>query len=71
MLDKIRESIEGPLLEHGITIDEIRIVIDKQVVVDLDTCVEATHIINDILDEIDVIEESYILDISSKEKGGN
>ena len=82
MLDKIRESIEGPRLEHGITIDEItyekegsnnflRIVIDKQVVVDLDTCVEATHIINDILDEIDVIEESYILDISSKEKGGN
>lgn len=82
MLDKIREGIEGPLLEHGITIDEItyekegsnnflRIVIDKQVVVDLDTCVEATHIINDILDEIDVIEESYILDISSKEKGGN
>ena len=82
MLDKIREGIEGTLLENGITIDEItyekegsinflRIVIDKQVVVDLDTCVEATHIINDILDEIDVIEESYILDISSKEKGGN
>ena len=82
MLDEIKKNIEGPLLEKEITVDEIkyekegnnyflRIVIDKPTIVDLDTCVEATHIINDILDKIDVIEEAYILDISSKEKGGN
>lgn len=81
MLEKIREEIEKPLSEIGIIIDEIkyekegsnnflRIVIDKETVVDLDTCVEATNIINDILDKIDVIEDTYILDISSKEKGG-
>lgn len=81
MLEKIREEIEKPLSEVGIIIDEIkyekegsnnflRIVIDKETVVDLDTCVEATNIINDILDKIDVIEDTYILDISSKEKGG-
>lgn len=81
MLERIRDSIEGPLSEVGIVVDEIkyekegnnyflRIVIDNSTVVDLDTCVEATNIINDILDEIDIIEEAYILDISSKEKGG-
>ncbi len=81
MLGRIREEIEKPLSEVGIVVDEIkyekegnnyflRIVIDNSTVVDLDTCVEATNIINDILDEIDVIEDAYILDISSKEKGG-
>lgn len=81
MLEKIREKIEEPLSLKGIIVDDIsyekegnnnflRIVIDNSTVVDLDTCVEATHIVNDILDEIDIIEEAYILDISSKEKGG-
>ena len=36
---------------------------------DIDTIVEATNIINPILDEYDLIEEEYILDISSKERG--
>ena len=81
MLEKIRNSIEGPLSMKGIVVDSIvyekednnnflRIVIDSSKVVDLDMCVDATHIINEILDEIDVIDEAYILDISSKEKGG-
>ena len=35
---------------------------------DLDTVVEATNIINPILDDLDLIEESYILDVSSKER---
>jgi cysteine synthase A len=34
-----------------------------------DTIVEATNIINPILDEYDLIDEEYILDISSKERG--
>lgn len=82
MLEKIEKSIEGPLSLKGLTVDSIsyekegnnnflRIVIDSPNVVDLDTCVDATNVINEILDEIDVIDEAYILDISSKEKGGN
>ena len=82
MLEEIRKNIESPLSSKGIVVDSItyekednnnflRIVIDSNKVVDLDMCVDATHIINDILDEIDVIDEAYILDISSKEKGGN
>ena len=45
------------------------IVLDKVNGIDLDTIVEATNIINPILDEHDLIDEEYILDISSKERG--
>lgn len=47
----------------------LRIVIDRDEIIDIDTCVEATNIINPILDREDPIEESYILDVSTKEKG--
>ena len=47
----------------------LRITLDKVNGLDLDTVVEATNIINPILDELDIIEESYILDVSSKERG--
>ena len=43
--------------------------IDKDDIVDLDTCVEVTNIINPILDESNIIDDSYILDITTKEKG--
>ena len=77
MLDKIQKMIEGPLKEKEINIisvsfeeedgvKNLMIVIDKAPYVDLDTCVEATHIINPILDEADLIEESYVLNVCSK-----
>lgn len=77
MLKKIQNLIEGPLLEEGIkvlsvTFEEedgvknLMIIIDKMPYVDLDTCVKATHIINPILDEADLIEESYVLNVCSK-----
>ena len=47
----------------------LRITIDKDDIVDLDTCVEVTNIINPILDESNIIDDSYILDITTKEKG--
>ena len=37
--------------------------------IDLDSIVEATEVINPIIDELDLIDDSYILDIISKEKG--
>lgn len=77
MLEKIQKLIEEPLKEKGIDIysvsfeeedgvKNLMIVIDKMPYVDLDTCVEATHIINPILDEADLIEESYVLNVCSK-----
>lgn len=78
--DRVRELIEGPIQEMGIDIDNVeyvkegsnyflRITIDRVQPIDVDTCVEVTHVVNPILDEADIIKDSYILDISSKEKG--
>ena len=64
MLEKIRASIEEPLKNEKI--DVVDVVIDKKPYVDIDTCVLATHIINPILDEEDLIEDSYVLDVCSK-----
>ena len=80
MLEKIEAAIREPLKELDIVLDDItfekegayyflKIVLDKVNGLDLDTVVEATNIINPILDELDCIEESYILDVSSKERG--
>ena len=77
MLDKIKELIKEPLLEEKIDVLDVffeeedgvknlMIIIDKKPYVDLDTCVLATRIINRILDEVDLIEESYVLNVCSK-----
>ena len=79
-LDEIRTLIEGPMKEMDITVDSIeyvlennyhflKIILDKINGIDLDCIVEATNVINPILDEHDLIKEEYILDISSKERG--
>lgn len=80
--EKVKKLIEAPVNEMGITIDSViyekegnnyflRIVIDRIKPIDIDTCVEVTHLINPLLDESNIISDSYILDISSKEKGDN
>ena len=80
MLEKIKDAIKEPLAKMEIVVDDIsfekegsyyflRITLDKVNGLDLDTVVEATNIINPILDELDIIEESYILDVLSKERG--
>lgn len=80
MEDKVRNLIEEEVNKLGVRIDNIeylkengnyflRITIDKDDIVDLDTCVEVSNIINPILDESNIIDDSYILDITTKEKG--
>lgn len=77
--EKVRNLIEKDVNNLGINIDSIeyvkegsnyflRITIDSNDVIDIDKCVEVTDVINPLLDEADLIEESYILDISTKEK---
>jgi len=79
--DKVLNVIEKPINDLGIIVKEVkyekengtsylRIYIDKEPFVNLDDCVTVTNLVNPILDENDFIEESYILDISSIEKGG-
>ena len=79
-IEKIKTIIIEPLKKINIIVDNVeffkegkynflRITLDKVNGIDLDTIVEATNIINPLVDEIDVIDESYILDVISKEKG--
>lgn len=81
MEEKVRKLIEGEVNKLGISIDSVvyekeggnyflRIVIDRDDIIDIDTCVEVTNIINPLLDQSDIISDSYILDVSTKEKGG-
>ena len=80
ILENIKAEIEAPLHEIEVVVDHIeyvkqsnlnflRIYLDKVNGIDLDDVVAATEIINPILDKLDLIEDSYILDVLSKERG--
>ena len=80
MEKEIKNLLEESVSKLGIVIDSVeyvkegsnyflRIVIDRDEVIDIDTCVEVTNIINPILDSSDIIKDSYILDVTTKEKG--
>ena len=80
MEDKVRKLIEEEVNKLGIKIDNViyekessnyflRIIIDRDDTIDLDTCVEVTNVINPLLDKADFLDDSYILDVSTKEKG--
>ena len=77
---KVMELIEDSVKKEGYIIDDVlyvnedgnyflRVIIDKIGIIDIEDCVKVTHIIDPILDSIDYIKESYILDVCSKEKG--
>lgn len=77
---KIRNLIEKEIENNNYILDSVgyvkegsnyflRVVIDKQGIIDIDDCVTVTNIINPILDKEDLIEDNYILDVCSKEKG--
>ena len=80
ILEAIQDAITSPMTEMNIIVDSVkyetegnynflRIELDKVNGIDLDTIVAATEIINPIIDKLDLIDDSYILDITSKEKG--
>ena len=80
VLEEIRNSITEPMRKLDISVESVtyvvegnynflRIELDKVNGIDLDSIVEATEVINPIIDELDLIDDSYILDIISKEKG--
>lgn len=80
MENKIKELLEKEVSKMGVHIYSVeyvkegannflRVTIDRDEIIDIDTCVEVTNIINPILDETDIIKDSYILDVSTREKG--
>jgi ribosome maturation factor RimP len=72
--DKVKEVIEPSLTEANLKILKIEYVKEEnqnilRVFIDTDnieTCVKATKIINPILDEYDLINEQYNLEVSSR-----
>ena len=80
MEEKVRKLIEEEVNKLGVSIDSVtyekegsnyflRIVIDRDEIIDIDTCVAVTDVINPLLDKADFLSDSYILDVSTKEKG--
>ena len=78
--ERVRELVEEKIIENGYILDEVlyikedgnyflRIVIDKNGIIDVEDCVTVTRLIDPMLDNIDYIKDSYILDVCSKEKG--
>lgn len=78
--EKVRSLIEGIIVENNYILDSVeyvkedsnmflRVVIDKKGIIDIDDCVCVSKLINPILDEANIIDDSYILDVCSNEKG--
>lgn len=76
----VRDLIEDTVIGAGYKLDDVqyvkegnvyflRVIIDKDGIIDLNDCSNVTRLINPIIDDADPIEESYILDVCSKEKG--
>lgn len=80
MFDKVKEKIDPVIESMGLFVDSVylskeegvtnlNICLDSDNIIDIDKITEATKLINPIIDEMNLIEEEYVLDIHSKEKG--
>ena len=81
MIEKIKDLIEKPITDVGYILDDVMYVqenntnflwifIDKnEGLINVNDCVKVNEVLDPILDDIDFINESYIVDICSKEKG--
>lgn len=78
--ENVTNLIKDVIIENNYILDSVtyvkeagnyflRVVIDKNGVIDIDDCVNVSKLINPILDLNDPISDNYILDVCSKEKG--
>ena len=79
VLNELKDIIQQALKDMEIIVDDVyyeekgkykflTVVLDKIGGIDLDTIVDATHIINPIVDKADLPFDNYILDCISKER---
>lgn len=77
---KVRNLIKGIITDNNYILNNVeyvkegstmflRVVIEKEGILDVEDCVTVSKLINPILDEADLIEDNYILDVCSKEEG--
>ena len=79
-IEELKEELSNILNSKGVIVDSITvskkgkynfltIELDKIGGINLDEIVEATEIINPIVDKYDICDDTYILDVISKERG--
>lgn len=82
LVERIRQMVEQVIVDAGYILDEVkyekegstyflRLIIDSEGFITVDDCVTVCHLVNPILDREDPIEENYILDVCSKERGSD
>lgn len=80
VLDKLKIDLQEAFLGDEIIVDDIAfeekgkyhfltVTLDKVGGIDLETIVDATKVVNEIVDKYDITDDSYILDVVSKERG--
>ena len=79
-LESLKEKLIEALSPIGVIVTDVQytskgkynfltVEVDKVNGMDMDSIVEATNIINPVVDEVDITDDSYILDVISKERG--
>ena len=82
MEEKIKELLDSKLASLQMIVDSVELVkennnlflkicLDRDGILDLDSIVEATKIIDPIIEKADLIKESYILECYGKSKGSD
>ncbi len=80
VLDKLKIDLQEVFEKTDIIVDDITfeekgkykfltVTLDKIGGIDLETIVEATKVVNEVVDKADITDDSYILDVVSKERG--
>ena len=68
-IEKLNMFVSDVYVSTEENIKNLNIELDSDEVIDVNRVTEASKIINPIIDELDLIDGEYILDIHSKEKG--
>ncbi len=82
MEEKIKSLIKDVIEDNNYILDDVeyvkegsiyflRVIIDKAGIIDVEDCVAVSNLINPILDKEEPIEDNYVLDVCSKEKGSD
>lgn len=80
VLEKLKIDLQERLDSEEIIVDDVTfeekgkyhfltVILDKIGGIDLETIVDATKIVNEVVDKADITDDSYILDVVSKERG--
>lgn len=80
MLDTVKKLVDDEIKELNMFVTDVyiseeygqktfNIELDSDEIIDMERITKASKIINPIMDDADLVEGSYILDIHSKEKG--